>query len=120
MLTGLTGLYGLGMSYGGPVAVIWGWPLVSFFTTAVALSMAEICRWQLPLGLELRGLGTCVGHGGQRTARPDQSPRMGRFTAAPCPHYRYARPAAPTPPPARCIFGRRGWRGRAGRRWPLG
>lgn len=43
VLTGLTGLYGLGMTYGGPVAVIWGWPLVSFFTLCVALSMAEIC-----------------------------------------------------------------------------
>lgn len=31
------------MTYGGPVAVIWGWPLVSFFTLCVALSMAEIC-----------------------------------------------------------------------------
>jgi hypothetical protein len=37
------GLYGLGMTYGGPVAVIWGWPLVSCFTLTVALSMAEIC-----------------------------------------------------------------------------
>lgn len=43
VLTGLTGLYGLGMTYGGPVAVVWGWPLVSLFTLCVALSMAEIC-----------------------------------------------------------------------------
>ena len=25
VMTGLTGLFGLGMTYGGPVAVIWGW-----------------------------------------------------------------------------------------------
>ncbi|PSC69717.1 amino-acid permease [Micractinium conductrix] len=43
VLTGLTGLYGTGMTYGGPVAVVWGWVLVSFFTLLVALSMAEIC-----------------------------------------------------------------------------
>ncbi|EFN58316.1 hypothetical protein CHLNCDRAFT_142334, partial [Chlorella variabilis] len=43
VLTGLTGLYGLGFTYGGPVAIIWGWPVVSFFTLLVALSMAEIC-----------------------------------------------------------------------------
>lgn len=43
VLTGLTGLYGYGLTYGGPVAVIWGWVAVSFFTLLVALSMAEIC-----------------------------------------------------------------------------
>lgn len=31
------------MTYGGPVAVIWGWVIVSFFSLMVALSMAEIC-----------------------------------------------------------------------------
>lgn len=43
VLTGLTGLYGTGFAYGGPVVIIWGWCLVSFFTLCVALSMAEIC-----------------------------------------------------------------------------
>jgi hypothetical protein len=42
------GLYGQGMTYGGPVAVTWGWVLVSFFTLLVAL------RW------EGRGAGWAV------------------------------------------------------------
>jgi hypothetical protein len=46
VLTGLTGLYGLGLQYGGPVAVIWGWPLVSFFTMLVALRCgAGVAAW---------------------------------------------------------------------------
>eukprot|EP00887_Chlorella_sp_A99_P005312 scaffold1.g5312.t1 len=43
ILTGLTGLYGQGLAYGGPIAVTWGWVITSFFTLMVALSMAEIC-----------------------------------------------------------------------------
>lgn len=43
VLTGLTGLYGQGLTYGGPVAVIWGWIVCSFFTMLVALALAEIC-----------------------------------------------------------------------------
>ncbi|KAJ3148208.1 hypothetical protein HDU86_007556 [Geranomyces michiganensis] len=43
ILTGLNSLYLYGFNTGGPVAIIWGWPLVSLFTLTVGLSMAEIC-----------------------------------------------------------------------------
>ncbi|GFH18778.1 uncharacterized protein HaLaN_15635, partial [Haematococcus lacustris] len=31
-----------GLAYGGPVVVIWGWVLVSCFSMAIALCMAEL------------------------------------------------------------------------------
>ncbi|KAG0018169.1 hypothetical protein BGZ81_010352 [Podila clonocystis] len=43
ILSGLTPLYGDALQSGGPMAVIWGWLLVSFFTMFVGLSLAEIC-----------------------------------------------------------------------------
>ncbi|GAQ79261.1 amino acid transporter protein [Klebsormidium nitens] len=42
VLMGITGLYSLGFSYGGPVSVIWGWVTVGFFSIFIALSMAEL------------------------------------------------------------------------------
>jgi amino acid transporter len=42
ILTGAITLYGHGLNYGGPAANGIGWPLVTFFTLAVAASMAEI------------------------------------------------------------------------------
>ena len=30
------------LNFGGPVAIVWGWVLVSVFTTLVAMAMAEI------------------------------------------------------------------------------
>lgn len=43
ILTGISSLYGNGLVSGGPVVLIWGWPVVSFFTLVVALCMGEIC-----------------------------------------------------------------------------
>ncbi|KAI8468100.1 MAG: amino acid permease-domain-containing protein [Monoraphidium minutum] len=43
ILTGLTGLYGLGFAYGGPVVIIWGWPICVAFTTCIAAALAELC-----------------------------------------------------------------------------
>ncbi|KAI9169316.1 hypothetical protein LWI28_010616 [Acer negundo] len=43
ILTGLTTLYNTGLTYGGPLTMIWGWPVVGLFTMTVGLSMAEIC-----------------------------------------------------------------------------
>ncbi|KAF9948816.1 hypothetical protein BGZ65_007798, partial [Modicella reniformis] len=43
ILSGLTPLYGNALQSGGPVTVIWGWLVVSLFTLAVGLSLAEIC-----------------------------------------------------------------------------
>ena len=42
ILTGATQLYGYGLQHGGPLQMSAGWLLVSFFTMAVALSMAEL------------------------------------------------------------------------------
>ncbi|XP_024532240.1 amino-acid permease BAT1-like [Selaginella moellendorffii] len=43
ILTGVTPTYNTGLRYGGPVSIVYGWPIVCFFTTCIALSMAEIC-----------------------------------------------------------------------------
>src|SRR6266567_340205 len=42
ILTGATQLYGYGLQHGGPLQMTLGWLVVSVFTTAVALSMAEL------------------------------------------------------------------------------
>lgn len=42
ILTGAVTLYGHGLKMGGPAQMSIGWPLVSFFTLAVVLSMAEL------------------------------------------------------------------------------
>jgi amino acid transporter len=42
ILTGAVTLYDFGLTWGGPAEMAFGWPLVSFFTLAVALSMAEL------------------------------------------------------------------------------
>ncbi|KAK3189382.1 hypothetical protein Dsin_028943 [Dipteronia sinensis] len=43
ILTGLTTMYNTGLTYGGPLTMIWGWPVVGLLTMIVGLSMAEIC-----------------------------------------------------------------------------
>ena len=43
ILSGCLTLYGTGMNTGGPVAMIWGWPLVGFFVILIGLGMAEVC-----------------------------------------------------------------------------
>ena len=43
VLMGITGLYGYGFSYGGPVVLLWGWVLVSIFSNFISLSLGEIC-----------------------------------------------------------------------------
>src|SRR5689334_12288596 len=42
ILTGTVTLYGHGLRMGGPAEMAFGWPLVTVFTLAVALSMAEL------------------------------------------------------------------------------
>ncbi|HJQ23640.1 MAG TPA: amino acid permease [Blastocatellia bacterium] len=42
ILTGAVTLYGHGLTMGGPAEMAWGWPLVTVFTLAVAMSMAEL------------------------------------------------------------------------------
>ncbi|XP_057810692.1 amino-acid permease BAT1 homolog isoform X2 [Salvia miltiorrhiza] len=42
VITGITTLYSQGLSYGGPVAMVYGWPIVGAMTFTVGLSMAEI------------------------------------------------------------------------------
>ncbi|MFT3839676.1 MAG: amino acid permease [Myxococcaceae bacterium] len=42
ILTGAVTLYGYGFKWGGPLVMGLGWPVVAFFTFAIALSMAEL------------------------------------------------------------------------------
>ena len=42
VLSGGLTLYFFGMTYGGPVDIVWGWILVGIMTTIVGLGMAEI------------------------------------------------------------------------------
>jgi amino acid transporter len=42
ILTGAVTLYGHGLRMGGPAEMAFGWPLVSIFTLAVVMSMAEL------------------------------------------------------------------------------
>ncbi|WP_157536429.1 amino acid permease [Kitasatospora mediocidica] len=43
VLSGCLTLYGFGMKTGGPVLIVWGWPLVGLMTLFVGLAMAEVC-----------------------------------------------------------------------------
>lgn len=43
VLTGVTTLYNTGLTYGGPVSLVYGWLIAGFFTLVVGYSMAEIC-----------------------------------------------------------------------------
>ncbi|EOY00028.1 Bidirectional amino acid transporter 1 [Theobroma cacao] len=43
VITGLTTMYGTGLTFGGPVTMIYGWPIVGMLTLIVGLAMAEIC-----------------------------------------------------------------------------
>src|ERR1700689_5711064 len=42
VLSGCLTLYYFGMTYGGPVDIVWGWIIVGVMTTIVGLGMAEI------------------------------------------------------------------------------
>ncbi len=42
ILTGALSLYGYGLSYGGPIQMTLGWPLVSIMTLAVAAALGEM------------------------------------------------------------------------------
>ncbi|MQL70833.1 hypothetical protein Taro_003118 [Colocasia esculenta] len=43
ILTGLTTTFDTGLTFGGPVTMVYGWPVVGVFTLLIGLSMAEIC-----------------------------------------------------------------------------
>lgn len=43
VLTGITTLYNTGLSFGGPVSLVYGWFVVGAFTMCIGCSMAEIC-----------------------------------------------------------------------------
>ncbi|KAF7296203.1 Amino acid permease [Mycena chlorophos] len=43
ILTGIPSLFLFGLNTGGPAVMVWGWVVVSFFTSLVGLAMAEIC-----------------------------------------------------------------------------
>ncbi|KAK1324690.1 Amino-acid permease BAT1 [Acorus calamus] len=43
VLTGLTTTFNTGLTFGGPLTMIYGWPVAGLFMLIVGLSMAEIC-----------------------------------------------------------------------------
>src|SRR6516225_9629391 len=43
ILSGCLTLFWFGMQIGGPVIIVWGWPLVGIMTLFVGLAMAEVC-----------------------------------------------------------------------------
>ena len=43
ILSGCLTLYSYGMNVGGPVIIVWGWPIVGIMTLFVGLAMAEVC-----------------------------------------------------------------------------
>ncbi|KAK1437645.1 hypothetical protein QVD17_03439 [Tagetes erecta] len=43
VITGITTLYNTGLTFGGTVSMVYGWPIAGFFTLFVGLSMSEIC-----------------------------------------------------------------------------
>ncbi|KAL6188031.1 PREDICTED: amino-acid permease BAT1-like [Fragaria vesca subsp. vesca] len=43
VLTGLSTTFGIGLTYGGTITMVYGWPVVGMLTLVVGLSMAEIC-----------------------------------------------------------------------------
>nr|KJB77177.1 hypothetical protein B456_012G123900 [Gossypium raimondii] len=43
VITGLTTMYSTGLTFGGPVTMVYGWPIVGVLTMIVGLAMAEIC-----------------------------------------------------------------------------
>jgi amino acid permease (GABA permease) len=43
ILSGCLTLYYYGMGTGGPVIIVWGWPIVGIMTLFVGLAMAEVC-----------------------------------------------------------------------------
>jgi amino acid permease (GABA permease) len=43
ILSGCLTLYAFGMNTGGPVVIVWGWPIVGVLTLFVGLAMAEVC-----------------------------------------------------------------------------
>lgn len=43
VISGCSLLFDYGLTTGGPVVMIWGWIIGSFFTIIVGLSLAEIC-----------------------------------------------------------------------------
>ena len=68
----LAGLYGIGLAYGGPAVLIWGWVLTSLMTMCVGLSMSELASafpvsgglyfWAFMLGRQCGPFASwCVG-----------------------------------------------------------
>eukprot|EP00249_Psilotum_nudum_P001095 c13406_g1_i1 orf=1-510(-) len=43
LFTGITPLYGSSLAYTGPVGMVWGWVVATFFTWFAGLALAEIC-----------------------------------------------------------------------------
>ncbi|KVH96266.1 amino-acid permease BAT1 homolog [Cynara cardunculus var. scolymus] len=43
VITGITTLFSTGLTFGGPISMVYGWPIAGLFSLLVGLSMSEIC-----------------------------------------------------------------------------
>ncbi|XP_019237448.1 PREDICTED: amino-acid permease BAT1 homolog [Nicotiana attenuata] len=43
VLTGISTLYNQALTFGGPITLVYGWPIVGLMTIIVGLALAEIC-----------------------------------------------------------------------------
>ncbi|GAB2228569.1 hypothetical protein Droror1_Dr00022689 [Drosera rotundifolia] len=65
VITGLSTTYDTGLTYGGPVTMVYGWPFVGLMTLFVGLSMAEICSaYPTSGGLYFWSARLCGAHWG--------------------------------------------------------
>ena len=88
ILSGCLTLFAFGMRTGGPAEMVWGWLVVGFFVTLVALGMAEVASsyptagglyyWSAKLAKN-NAPGLVVVHGLVQPARPGRRHRRHRL-----------------------------------------
>ena len=69
ILAGCFTTFGQGFNNGGPIAISWGWPIVSAFILIIGLTMSELVSAYPDVGRHL-----LVGLEDGRPARPASSP----------------------------------------------
>ena len=117
ILSGCLTLYGFGMNTGGPVMIVWGWPIVGVMTLFVGLAMAEVCSsyptagglyyWSAklaPAQRRRRGPGSPAGStSSARSRSPPASTSAPRSSSTRCSTCSSASP--PTPRHTIVLFG---------------
>ena len=85
ILAGCFTTYGQAWNNGGPIAISWGWPLISIFILIVALLHVRARlgvsdrRRHLLVGVEARRRGLGLVHRLVQPHRPDRRDRLGRL-----------------------------------------